>query len=129
MQPTSATPLETLEVGTRPWGNYYVLFDSERYKIKRIVVNQAQRLSYQMHYHRSEHWVITAGTARVTLNEREVLLSEGESIFVPCCTRHRLENPGNVPLVVIEVQCGEYLGEDDIIRFSDDYARVTKPED
>jgi len=113
-----------LEVGTRPWGTYYVLCDSDRYKIKRIVVNQSQRLSYQMHYHRSEHWVVTAGTAKVTLNEEVFLLSEGQSIYVPCCSKHRLENPGHVPLIVIEVQCGEYLGEDDIIRFSDDYARI-----
>ncbi|WP_396033342.1 phosphomannose isomerase type II C-terminal cupin domain [Candidatus Cyanaurora vandensis] len=87
-------------------------------------VNQKQRLSYQLHHHPSKHWVVTAGTARVTLDDQTLLLTEGKSIFVPCCTKHRLENPGLVPLVVIEVQCGEYLGEDDIIRFNDDYARV-----
>ncbi len=109
---------------TRPWGTYQILMESERYQIKRIVVTQKQRLSYQMHHHRSEHWVVTSGTGRVTLDGETTLLSEGQSIFVPCCTKHRLENPGLVALVVIEVQCGEYLGEDDIIRFSDDYARA-----
>jgi len=109
---------------TRPWGSYEVLMDSDRYQIKRLTVTQKHRMSYQMHYHRSEHWVVTSGTARVTLDDKVYLLAEGESIFVPCCTKHRMENPGHVPLVVIEVQCGEYLGEDDIVRFNDDYARV-----
>lgn len=118
------TEAPVLEVGVRPWGSYHVLMDTDRYKLKRILVNQGQRLSYQMHYHRSEHWVVTCGAARVTLDDKVFLLAEGESIYVPCCTKHRLENPGKVPLVVIEVQCGEYLGEDDIIRFSDDYARA-----
>ncbi len=115
---------EAQPIVLRPWGSYQVLFESERYQIKRIVVNRQHRLSYQMHHHRSEHWVITAGTAKVTLEDQLHLLSEGESIFVSRGMKHRLENPGHVPLVVIEVQCGEYLGEDDIVRFKDDYARA-----
>lgn len=108
----------------RPWGSYTILEEGPRYKIKRIVVQPSQKLSLQLHYHRSEHWVVIHGTARVTLGEKESLLHENESIFVPISTMHRLENPGKVPLELIEVQVGEYVGEDDIVRFDDIYGRT-----
>jgi mannose-1-phosphate guanylyltransferase / mannose-6-phosphate isomerase len=109
----------------RPWGKYTVLEEGERYKIKRIFVDPDQRLSLQMHYHRSEHWVVVKGTAKVTIGEKELLVHENESIYVPKSQVHRLENPGKVPLELIEVQVGEYVGEDDIVRFEDIYGRVT----
>lgn len=107
----------------RPWGNYTVLEEGERYKIKRIVVNSGARLSLQMHYHRSEHWVVVRGAAKVTIGEIEKLVHENESVYIPKSTRHRLENPGRVPLEIIEVQNGEYVGEDDIVRIDDVYGR------
>ncbi len=108
----------------RPWGTYTVLEEGERFKIKRIVVKPGASLSLQMHYHRSEHWVVVSGTARVTNGEREWLVRTNESTYIPAGTPHRLENPGVVPLVIIEVQSGEYLGEDDIVRFEDRYGRA-----
>lgn len=108
----------------RPWGSYTVLDEGDRYKIKKITVQPSQRLSLQLHYHRSEHWVVVKGTAKVTIGTEEVLLHENESIFVPKSQQHRLENPGKVPLEIIEVQVGEYVGEDDIMRVQDDYARI-----
>lgn len=110
----------------RPWGHFTVLETGERYKIKRIVVHPGQKLSLQLHYHRSEHWIIIKGTAKITLDDQEQLLHENESIFVPKSTMHRLENPGKVSLEIIEVQVGEYVGEDDIIRFEDIYGRKTE---
>jgi mannose-1-phosphate guanylyltransferase/mannose-6-phosphate isomerase len=107
----------------RPWGSYTVLEEGERYKIKRIVVNPSAKLSLQKHYHRSEHWVVIKGTARVTIGGNEVLVHENESAFVPKSTLHKLENPGKVPLEIIEVQNGEYVGEDDIERLDDVYGR------
>jgi mannose-1-phosphate guanylyltransferase/mannose-6-phosphate isomerase len=107
----------------RPWGSYTVLEESERYKIKRIVVNPGARLSLQMHYHRSEHWVVVRGAAKVTIGDQEVFIHENESAYVPKSTLHRLENPGKVPLEMIEVQNGEYVGEDDIVRVDDVYGR------
>lgn len=107
----------------RPWGSFTVLEEGRGYKIKRIEVKPGHRLSLQMHHHRSEHWIVVSGTAKVTCAEQEVMLSNNQSTYVPQCTSHRLENPGVIPLVLIEVQNGEYLGEDDIIRFQDDYAR------
>jgi mannose-1-phosphate guanylyltransferase/mannose-6-phosphate isomerase len=107
----------------RPWGSYTILEGSERYKIKRIVVNPAARLSLQMHYHRSEHWVVVRGAAKVTIGEKEIVIHENESVYVPKSTLHRLENPGKVPLEIIEVQNGEYVGEDDIVRVDDIYGR------
>lgn len=107
----------------RPWGSYTVLEEGPRYKIKRIVVKPDEKLSLQMHYHRSEHWVVVQGTAKVTLGDKEVFIHENESAYVPKSTPHRLENPGRVPLEIIEVQNGEYLDEDDIIRFEDIYER------
>ncbi|MCC5638082.1 phosphomannose isomerase type II C-terminal cupin domain [Nostoc sp. CHAB 5844] len=108
----------------RPWGSFTVLEEGRGYKIKRIEVKPGHRLSLQMHHHRSEHWIVVSGTARVTCGEKEVLLGNNQSTYVPQCTSHRLENPGVIPLVLIEVQNGEYLGEDDIIRYQDDYART-----
>jgi len=110
----------------RPWGSFTVLEEGRGYKIKRIEVKPGHRLSLQMHHHRSEHWIVVSGTARVVCGEKEVLLSNNQSTYVPQCTVHRLENPGVIPLVLIEVQNGEYLGEDDIIRYQDDYARTEK---
>ncbi|HOJ86312.1 MAG TPA: cupin domain-containing protein, partial [Elusimicrobiales bacterium] len=107
----------------RPWGSYTVLEEGERYKIKRIFVKPDHKLSRQMHYHRSEHWVVIKGTAKVIINDRENIVHENESIYVPKSTKHRLENPGKVPLELIEVQNGEYVGEDDIVRFDDVYGR------
>ncbi len=110
----------------RPWGSYTVLEEGSRYKIKRIVVKPAQKLSHQLHYHRSEHWIIVKGTARVTIGKVTSLVHENESTYVPKSTGHRLENPGKVPLEMIEVQNGEYVGEDDIVRFNDIYGRDKK---
>lgn len=107
----------------RPWGSYTILEDGERYKIKRIVVNRGETLSLQMHHHRSEHWVVIKGTARVTIGEEIKFIHENESIYIPKSTFHRLENPGKVPLEIIEVQNGEYVDEDDIVRLDDKYGR------
>ncbi len=108
---------------SRPWGSYTVLLEGEGYKIKKIVVLPGKRLSYQMHYHRSEHWVVVSGTAKVTRNDEEYFVYANESTYIPKLAKHRLENPGLVPLNIIEVQNGEYVGEDDIVRFGDDYGR------
>jgi mannose-1-phosphate guanylyltransferase/mannose-6-phosphate isomerase len=108
----------------RPWGTYTVLLEGSRYKIKRIVVAPGQTLSLQMHHHRSEHWIVVSGTARVSCDERSFLVTANESTYIPIGGRHRLENPGVLDLVMIEVQCGDYLGEDDIVRFSDVYGRT-----
>ena len=107
----------------RPWGSYDGIEKGERFQVKRIVVEPGAALSLQMHYHRAEHWIVVRGTARVTRGEETFLLSENESTFIPVGTKHRLENPGKVPLEIIEVQSGAYLGEDDIVRFEDAYGR------
>ncbi|WP_246879478.1 mannose-1-phosphate guanylyltransferase/mannose-6-phosphate isomerase [Chromobacterium violaceum] len=107
----------------RPWGHYTVLEDGPRYKIKRIVVKPGATLSLQMHHHRSEHWVVVSGTALVVNGEDEKLVHCNESTFIPAGVRHRVANPGVIDLVMIEVQSGDYLGEDDIVRFSDHYGR------
>lgn len=108
----------------RPWGTYTVLEEGEGFKIKRIAVKPGQSLSLQMHHHRSEHWVVVSGTAKVTNGEKELLLRKNESTYIPAGNRHRLENPGLLDLVMIEVQSGDYLGEDDIVRFQDNYGRA-----
>lgn len=108
----------------RPWGAYTVLQEGPMYKIKRIEVNPGAKLSLQMHHHRSEHWVVVSGTARVTRGDEEFNVHVNESTFIPMSTRHRLENPGKVPLQIIEVQNGQYLDEDDIIRVEDDFDRA-----
>ncbi|MBI5743855.1 MAG: mannose-1-phosphate guanylyltransferase/mannose-6-phosphate isomerase [Elusimicrobia bacterium] len=110
----------------RPWGSYTILEEGPRYKIKRIVVKPSQKLSHQLHYHRSEHWIIVRGTAKVTVGGKASIIHENESTYVPKSTEHRLENPGKVPLEMIEVQNGEYVGEDDIVRFNDIYGRGKK---
>ena len=112
-----------MERGERPWGTYTVLEENRNYKIKRLEVNPGQRLSLQMHHHRSEHWIVVSGTAKVTCGTQESIININESTFIPIGFNHRLENPGVIPLIIIEVQSGEYLGEDDIIRFEDDYQR------
>lgn len=122
--PTVATSGTVAATELRPWGSFTVLEEGRGYKIKRIEVKPGHRLSLQMHHHRSEHWIVVSGTAKVVCGEQEMLLSSNQSTYVPPCTAHRLENPGVLPLVLIEVQNGEYLGEDDIIRFQDDYART-----
>ena len=108
----------------RPWGSFSILEHGERHKIKKIVVLPSQGLSLQRHNHRSEHWVIVKGTAKVTVDESIHFVHENESIFVPKNAVHRVENPGKIPLEIIEVQVGEYLGEDDIIRLEDRYGRI-----
>ncbi len=108
----------------RPWGTYTVLEEGERFKMKRIVVRPGAALSLQMHHHRSEHWIVVSGTARVVNGDDEYLVRTNESTYVPAGNRHRLINPGVAELVMIEVQSGEYLGEDDIVRFEDNYGRV-----
>jgi mannose-1-phosphate guanylyltransferase/mannose-6-phosphate isomerase len=107
----------------RPWGTYTVLEEGPRFKIKRIMVKPGGRLSLQMHHHRSEHWVVVSGMARVVNGEQELFINTDESTYIPAGHKHRLENPGVVDLVMIEVQSGEYLGEDDIVRFEDIYGR------
>tara|TARA_R110001599_G_scaffold60939_3_gene169262 strand:+ start:27333 stop:28772 length:1440 start_codon:yes stop_codon:yes gene_type:complete len=108
----------------RPWGCYQGIDLAERYQVKRITVKPGAKLSLQMHYHRAEHWIVASGTARVTCGEKEFLLRENESTYIPMGETHRLENPGKVPLQLIEVQSGSYLGEDDIVRFEDGYGRA-----
>jgi len=113
----------------RPWGQYTILDQGPNYKIKSVTVNPRSRLSLQMHLHRSEHWVIISGAAKITLGDEEIFLHTNQSIDIPKSTRHRIENPGKIPLVVIEVQNGEYLEEDDIIRFQDDYRRIEEAQE
>ncbi len=108
----------------RPWGTYETTDLGERFQTKRIVVKPGGQLSLQMHYHRSEHWIVVSGTALVTIEGVEKIVGENQSAYIPAGAQHRLENPGKVPLHLIEVQCGPYLGEDDIVRFEDKYARA-----
>jgi mannose-1-phosphate guanylyltransferase len=109
---------------TRPWGTYTTLQEGPNFKIKRIEVKPGASLSLQMHHHRSEHWVVVSGTAKVTVDERVILLAPNQSTYVPLGSKHRLENPGRASLCLVEVQCGDYVGEDDIDRFDDKYGRV-----
>jgi mannose-1-phosphate guanylyltransferase / mannose-6-phosphate isomerase len=108
----------------RPWGTYTILEEGERFKIKRIEVNPGGSLSLQLHYHRSEHWIVVSGTAQIVNGDSERLLHVNESTYIAAGEKHRLSNPGCVPLIMIEVQSGEYLGEDDIVRFNDNYGRL-----
>lgn len=107
----------------RPWGSYEGIDAGSRFQVKRIVVNPGASLSLQMHYHRAEHWIVVKGTAKVVNGDQVILLSENQSTYIPLGTTHRLENPGKMPLELIEVQSGSYLGEDDIVRFEDVYGR------
>lgn len=117
--------IEVHRTAYRPWGNYTVLEENDRFKIKRLTVLPKKRLSLQRHYHRSEHWVVVKGIAKATVGDKEIILKPGESVFIPAYTIHRLENLGVIPLEIIEVQIGEYLEEDDIERFQDDFGRTT----
>lgn len=119
----SQTLTETHMTVTRPWGSYTVLEEGPHYKTKRILVNPGAKLSMQMHYHRSEHWVVIAGTAKIVNGDQEIFLEENQSTYIPKTHKHRLENPGKVPLQIIEIQTGPYLEEDDIVRFGDIYGR------
>jgi mannose-6-phosphate isomerase len=114
----------TREFDRRPWGTYTVLDEGEGFKVKRIEVLSGKRLSYQKHAQRSEHWVVVAGTATVTLDGREVLVQIGETIDIPVGAAHRVENAAAESLIFIEVQRGPYLGEDDIVRLQDDFGRA-----
>ncbi len=107
----------------RPWGTYETVDECARFKVKRIVVKPKQSLSLQLHHHRAEHWVVVTGTARIVRGDEDLLLTEDQSVYIPVGATHRLENPGLIPLEIIEVQTGSYLGEDDIQRFSDNYGR------
>jgi mannose-1-phosphate guanylyltransferase / mannose-6-phosphate isomerase len=111
----------------RPWGYYDSLDTGERFQVKCIVVNPRARLSLQKHFHRAEHWVVVRGAAEVTIDDKIMKLFENESVYIPIGATHRLANPGKIPLQVIEVQSGSYLGEDDIVRFEDDYHREGSP--
>jgi mannose-1-phosphate guanylyltransferase/mannose-6-phosphate isomerase len=107
----------------RPWGWYDSIDHGPRHQVKRIMVKPGASLSLQMHHHRAEHWIVVTGTAEVTVGERVILLAENQSTYIPLGEKHRLRNPGKVPLEIIEVQSGSYLGEDDIVRFEDTYGR------
>ena len=108
----------------RPWGKYDSVDSGERYQVKRITVKPGEKLSIQMHHHRAEHWIVVSGTARVTNGDKTFLVTENESTYIPVGVIHALENPGKLPLELIEVQSGSYLGEDDIVRFEDRYGRL-----
>ncbi|MCF6445813.1 mannose-1-phosphate guanylyltransferase/mannose-6-phosphate isomerase [Nereida sp. MMG025] len=112
----------------RPWGWFETLVLGERFQVKRIVVNPGAALSLQSHVHRAEHWIVVSGTAKVTIEKHEQLVSENMSVYIPLGAKHRMENPGKVPMELIEVQTGSYLGEDDIVRYEDVYARPERPE-
>ncbi len=122
-----ARQAETFPRDHRPWGWFETLVLADRFQVKRIVVHPGAALSLQSHVHRSEHWIVVAGTAKVTVNETVQLLTENQSVYVPLGAVHRMENPGKVPMVLIEVQTGVYLGEDDIIRYDDVYSRGQGP--
>ena len=107
----------------RPWGNYDSIDSGDRYQVKCIVVNPGQKLSLQQHHHRAEHWIVVNGTAKIHKGKESFLLTENESVYIPLGEIHALENPGKIPLELIEVQSGSYLGEDDIVRFEDLYGR------
>ncbi|HSN71658.1 MAG TPA: mannose-1-phosphate guanylyltransferase/mannose-6-phosphate isomerase, partial [Steroidobacteraceae bacterium] len=107
----------------RPWGSYDSVDAGDRFQVKRLVVKPGASMSLQLHHHRAEHWIVVSGTARITRGDEVVLLEENQSIYIPIGTKHRIENPGRIPLHIIEVQSGSYLGEDDIVRFEDVYGR------
>ena len=113
-----------MEHEKRPWGEYTVLKSGEGFKVKSIIVNPSQKLSLQLHHKRAEHWVIVRGEALMTLDSKEIHLKKNESIYIPKKTKHRIENRTTAPLEFIEVQTGDYLGEDDIERFDDIYGRT-----
>jgi len=110
----------------RPWGSYDSVDSGDRFQVKRLSVKPGAIMSLQLHHHRAEHWIVVAGTARITRGEEVFLLEENQSTYIPLGVRHRIENPGKIPLHIIEVQSGTYLGEDDIVRFEDRYGREGK---
>ncbi len=110
----------------RPWGSYDSIDSGDRFQVKRITVKPGEKLSVQMHHHRAEHWIVVSGSANVTIDDKTQLVTENESVYIPIGAVHALENPGKIPLELIEVQSGAYLGEDDIVRFSDRYGRVSE---
>ncbi len=118
-----AKQAETLPVDHRPWGWFESLVVGDRFQVKRIHVHPGAALSLQSHHHRAEHWIVVEGTAKVTIGDETKLVSENQSVYVPLGETHRMENPGKVAMVLIEVQTGAYLGEDDIVRYEDIYAR------
>ena len=107
----------------RPWGSYDSIDNGDRFQVKRLTVKPGGTLSLQMHHHRAEHWIVVSGTAEITCNDKVFLLSENQSTYIPVGATHRIVNPGKVPLHIVEVQSGSYLGEDDIVRFEDNYGR------
>jgi len=111
------------EIVQKPWGTYQNLLDSEECKVKKIVINPEHRPSYQYHHKRSEHWIVVEGTALVTIDDQDTTVSGGSHVFVPIGSKHRIKNIGKTDLIFIEVQCGSYFGEDDIVRVADDYNR------
>ncbi len=117
------TEHETHRKVFRPWGSYEGIETGERFQVKRLIVKPGQKTSMQMHHHRSEHWIVVSGTAEVTVEGNKTIVTENESIYVPCGVTHRIHNPGKIPLHFIEVQSGAYLGEDDIVRTEDNYGR------
>ena len=123
LKSTAARQAEAFPRDHRPWGWFETLALADRFQVKRIVVKPGAALSLQSHVHRAEHWIVVSGTARVTVGDQVSLVSENQSVFIPLGAKHRLENPGKLPMVLIEVQTGAYLGEDDIIRYEDVYAR------
>jgi mannose-1-phosphate guanylyltransferase/mannose-6-phosphate isomerase len=114
---------DALPIVYRPWGSFKSLHNGHRVQVKHIVVKPGGKLSLQMHHHRAEHWIVVQGTAKIRRGDEEMMLSEDQSTYIPIGTAHRLENPGKIPLHLIEVQSGSYLGEDDIVRFEDSYGR------
>jgi mannose-6-phosphate isomerase-like protein (cupin superfamily) len=115
-----------LKSDQRPWGGYLVLEENRSYKVKRLTVQPQKRLSLQKHNHRSEHWFILFGTAKITRGNQELILKRGDSIDIPTQATHRIENIGQEPLEIIEIQTGSYFGEDDIIRIEDDFGRLNQ---
>jgi mannose-1-phosphate guanylyltransferase/mannose-1-phosphate guanylyltransferase/mannose-6-phosphate isomerase len=119
----SRCEVDALPTVHRPWGSFKSLHNGHRVQVKHILVKPGGRLSLQMHHHRAEHWVVVQGTAKIIRGEEEMILTEDQSTYIPLGTAHRLENPGKIPLHLIEVQSGSYLGEDDIVRLEDSYGR------
>lgn len=113
-----------METDQRPWGSYKVLLDNPGYKVKEILVKPGGRLSYQLHHQRSEHWYVVSGEALVTLNDKDIILKKDQFMDIPVESKHRVANRGQEDLIFIEIQTGEYFGEDDIERFFDDYGRI-----
>ena len=107
----------------RPWGHYLSILEKEKWQVKLIFVKEGESISLQKHRYRSEHWIVVNGTAQVEINNNKKILNENQSTYIPLGSKHRLSNPGEIPLILIEVQSGSYLGEDDIVRFEDKYGR------